>query len=37
VSRRVWDAKEKEGVFGEVLEGVPTKFVLSSNLQDLAH
>jgi len=36
VSRRVWDAEE-EGVFGEVLEGVPTKFVLSPIPQDLAH
>ncbi len=28
VLKRVWDAKEK-GVFGKVLKGVRTKFVLS--------
>jgi hypothetical protein len=27
VSKRTWDAKEK--IFGEVLEGVPTKVVLT--------
>ncbi len=37
VSKRVWDEEEEEGVFGKVLEGAPTKFVLSPILWDLAH
>jgi hypothetical protein len=37
MSRRVWDAKEEEGVFGEILEGAPTKFVLSPILRDFTH
>jgi hypothetical protein len=32
VSRRIWDAKEEEGVIGEVLEGVVEKVLLSSTL-----
>ncbi len=37
VSRRVWDAKEKEGVFGKVLEGAPIKIVFNPILRELAH
>ncbi len=35
VSKRVWDVEE--GVFGKVLKNAPTKVVLSSIFQDLAH
>jgi len=35
VSIRVWDAKE--GVYGEVFKGAPTKVVFNSILRDLAH
>jgi hypothetical protein len=34
VSRRVWDAK---GVSSEVLEGAPTKIILSPILQNPTH
>jgi hypothetical protein len=36
VSRKKWDAKEEEGVVGELLEGVAKKVVLNSTLQ-IAH
>lgn len=36
VSKRIWDAKEK-GVFGKVLKGVCSKFVLRPILKDLAY
>ncbi len=34
VSRKVWDV---EGIFREVLEGAPTKIILSPILRNLAH
>jgi hypothetical protein len=34
VSRKIWDAKEEEGVVGEVLEGAVEKIVFSSTLWD---
>jgi hypothetical protein len=37
VSRKVWDAKEEEGVFGEVLEGASLKVLLNPILRDLTH
>ncbi len=37
VKRRIWDADEEEGDVGEVLEGVGSKFHMSSTLHDLAH
>jgi hypothetical protein len=37
VRRRVWDADEEEGVYGEVLEGSGSKFHLLPSAQDLAH
>ncbi len=35
--RRVWDANEKEGIFGEVFEGAPKPCPLLMELQDIAH
>jgi hypothetical protein len=37
VGSKIWDAKEEEGMCGEVLEGVATKFILDPNVRDLAH
>jgi hypothetical protein len=37
VCKRIWDAKEKEGVFGEVLESIFTKVVFNAILRDVAH
>jgi hypothetical protein len=37
VRRRVWDADEEEGVYGEVLEGSGSKFRLLPSARDLAH
>jgi hypothetical protein len=37
VCRRVWDANEEEGVYGEVLEGSRSKFRLLPSTRDLAH
>jgi hypothetical protein len=37
VTRRMWDAKEEEGVSGEVLEGVASRVVLDPIDQDMAH
>ncbi len=37
VRRRLWDANEEEGVYGEVLEGFGFKFRLLPSARDLAH
>jgi hypothetical protein len=37
VFRRIWDAEEEKGIYGEVREGTPTKVLLSLRLCDLAH
>ncbi len=36
VSKKIWDAKEEEGIFGELLDSVPTKKLFSFRLCDLA-
>ncbi len=35
--QRLWDAKKKEGVSGEVLEGVGRAIDLGVTIQDIAH
>jgi hypothetical protein len=37
VTRRIWDVKKEEGIFGEVLEGALTKVLFSLILRDLTH
>jgi len=37
VRRRIWDAYEEEGVYGEVVEGATTKLTLDPIAQDVAH
>ncbi len=37
VRRRIWDADEEEGVYGEVVEGAVTKLTLDPVARDVAH
>jgi hypothetical protein len=37
VRQRIWDADEKEGVYGEVLEGAATKLTLDPVTREVAH
>jgi hypothetical protein len=37
VRHRSWDADEKEGVYGEVVEGAATKLTLDPVTRDVAH
>jgi hypothetical protein len=37
IQRHIWDLDEEEGDAGEVLEGINTKFLMSSSLCDATH